>query len=122
MLLTLELLIKIAQTILSLAKKLLKQLLMDPLNEELLYVVLVLASALPLIALCNDVTTARLSREHNDANVLALGARQTARELAEEIVDTFLATDFEGGRHAVRVAKIDETKFFLDSVDNTSNL
>jgi len=73
-------------------------------------------------ALCNDVTTARLSREHNDANVLALGARQTARELAEEIVDTFLATDLEGGRHAVRVAKIDETKFFLDSVDNTSNL
>jgi len=71
-------------------------------------------------ALCNDVTTARLSREHNDANVLALGARQIARELAEKIVDTFLSTDFEGGRHAVRVAKIDETKFFLDSVDNTS--
>lgn len=54
-------------------------------------------------ALCYDVTTARLCREHNDANVLALGARQTAPELAEEIVRMFLLTEFEGGRHQRRI-------------------
>jgi len=54
-------------------------------------------------ALCYDVTTARLCREHNDANVLALGARQTAPELAEEIVQMFLLTEFEGGRHQRRI-------------------
>lgn len=54
-------------------------------------------------ALCYDVTTARLCREHNDANVLALGARQTAPELAEEIVNMFLSTEFEGGRHQRRI-------------------
>ena len=58
-------------------------------------------------ALCYDVTTARLAREHNDANILALGARMTAPELAQEIVDTFLHTSFEGGRHARRVAGIE---------------
>ena len=54
-------------------------------------------------ALCYDTTTARLSREHNDANILALGARQTAPELACEIVDVFLSTQFEGGRHQRRI-------------------
>jgi ribose 5-phosphate isomerase B len=49
---------------------------------------------------------AKLTREHNDANVLALGARFVSQELAGELVDTFLNTEFAGGRHARRVAKI----------------
>ena len=59
-------------------------------------------------ALCNCLYTARMAREHNDANVLALGARVVGVGLADEIVDLFLATDFEGGRHARRVAQIGE--------------
>lgn len=54
-----------------------------------------------------DVVTARLARQHNDANVLALGARKVAPPLAEEILATFLDTAFDGGRHTGRVAKID---------------
>ena len=57
-------------------------------------------------ALCNDLYTAKMARAHNDANVLAMGARVVGVGLAEEILDTFLATDFEGGRHAHRVAQI----------------
>lgn len=57
-------------------------------------------------ALCWDVELASLAREHNNANVLVLPARFIAPEKAMEIVDTFLATDFEGGRHERRVAKI----------------
>jgi len=57
-------------------------------------------------ALCNDLYTARLARAHNDANVLSIGARLVGVGLAEEIVDTFLATKFEGGRHARRVAQL----------------
>ena len=57
-------------------------------------------------ALCNDLFTARLSREHNDANVLAIGGRIVAPGLADEIVALWLATDFDGGRHARRVAQI----------------
>lgn len=53
-----------------------------------------------------DAITARLSREHNDANVLALGARLTEPARAVEIVRTWLATEFAGGRHALRVAKL----------------
>ena len=58
-------------------------------------------------ALAADVETARLSREHNDANVLALGGRVLSPEKAEQILETWLATPFAGGRHAGRVAKID---------------
>jgi ribose 5-phosphate isomerase B len=54
-------------------------------------------------ALCNDLYTARMSRAHNDANVLAIGGRIVAFELAEEIVRLWLDTAFEGGRHARRV-------------------
>jgi ribose 5-phosphate isomerase B len=50
---------------------------------------------------------ARLAREHNDANVLCVPARFVEEKIAEEMVDTFLATDFEGGRHQRRVEKID---------------
>ena len=53
-----------------------------------------------------DVETARMSREHNDANVLTLAARVTATARALEIVRTFLDTPFAGGRHARRVSKI----------------
>jgi len=57
-------------------------------------------------AAIGDTTAARLSREHNDLNVLALGARATPEPLALDIVYTFLGTPFEGGRHEVRVRKI----------------
>ncbi len=59
-------------------------------------------------ALCNCLYTARMAREHNDANVLSMGARVVGVGLAEEIVDTFLSTPFEGGRHARRVAQLAE--------------
>ncbi|MCR9255063.1 MAG: ribose 5-phosphate isomerase B [Alphaproteobacteria bacterium] len=57
-------------------------------------------------ALCHDATTARLAREHNDANVLALGARVIGPETARECVKVFLETSFAGGRHVRRVAKL----------------
>ena len=57
-------------------------------------------------ALCNCLYTARMARSHNDANVLSIGARVVGEGLAEEIVTTFLTTDFEGGRHARRVDQI----------------
>jgi len=57
-------------------------------------------------ALCNDLYTARLSRQHNDANVLSLGQRVIAEDLALKIVRVWLQTPFEGGRHAKRVAQL----------------
>lgn len=54
-----------------------------------------------------DLATVRLARSHNDANVLALGARLVAAPLAEELLSAFLSTPFEGGRHQRRVAKLD---------------
>jgi ribose 5-phosphate isomerase B len=57
-------------------------------------------------AVCHDATSARLARAHNDANVLALGARLIGIEAAKDCVRTFLATAFDGGRHARRVAKL----------------
>ena len=57
-------------------------------------------------ALCNDLYTARLSREHNDANVLAMGGRIVASGLADEIVALWLRTSFEGGRHQRRIDQI----------------
>ncbi|PIQ24313.1 ribose 5-phosphate isomerase B [bacterium (Candidatus Blackallbacteria) CG17_big_fil_post_rev_8_21_14_2_50_48_46] len=57
-------------------------------------------------ALCNEPVSARLSREHNDANVLALGARLTTPMMAEEILKVWLETPFEGGRHQGRIDKI----------------
>ena len=60
-------------------------------------------------ATCHDTTDARLARQHNDANVLALGARTTGLEVAQDCVRVFLDTAFEGDtnpRHARRVAKI----------------
>ncbi len=62
-------------------------------------------------ALCSEVTTARLTREHNDANVLALGGGMTGELLGNEIVDVFLDTPFSGlEKHSRRIAKITETE------------
>lgn len=57
-------------------------------------------------ALCADPYSARMTRLHNDANVLCLGARVVGPGVAEEIVTAFFTTSFEGGRHAGRVAKL----------------
>lgn len=59
-------------------------------------------------ALCNDPLCAKLCRQHNDANVLAMGARIVGEAMAYEIVDNFLSAEFEGGRHAGRVELIHE--------------
>lgn len=56
--------------------------------------------------LAHDVTTARLTRAHNDANVLALGARIIGEEVALDILGAFLSTPYEGGRHDRRIAKL----------------
>ena len=57
-------------------------------------------------ALCNDLYTARLSRQHNDANVLSIGGRIVAFGLADEILTLWLSTPFDGGRHQRRVDQI----------------
>ena len=59
-------------------------------------------------ALCSDCYSAELTRRHNDANILALGARTVGAGLAMKIVDTFLSAPFEGGKHARRVEMISE--------------
>ena len=57
-------------------------------------------------AVVHDVTSARLTRQHNNANVLCLGARLTGSDVANDCLRVFLTTDFEGGRHENRVAKL----------------
>lgn len=57
-------------------------------------------------ALCPDEVTARLARQHNDANLLALGARLVSEYVALGVVDAFLATPFEGGRHVPRIEQL----------------
>ena len=59
-------------------------------------------------ALCHDEYTSRMARRHNDANVLSLGARVVATELALDILDVFLSTPFEGGRHVARIEELAE--------------
>lgn len=59
-------------------------------------------------AVCHDTVSARLARQHNDANALALGSRLIGVEVAKDCVRTFLTTEFEGGRHARRVAMLDD--------------
>jgi ribose 5-phosphate isomerase B len=59
-------------------------------------------------ALCNCLYTARMARQHNDANVLSMGARVIGTGVAEEIVEIFVNTAFEGGRHARRVDQLTE--------------
>jgi ribose 5-phosphate isomerase B len=58
-------------------------------------------------ALCWDTTTARLARQHNDANIVSIGQRVVGLEVAKDVVRTFLNTDFEGGRHVRRLQKIE---------------
>ena len=57
-------------------------------------------------ALCHDVTTAKLSRQHNDANVIVFGERLIGETTATEALEAFLSTEFEGGRHEGRVEKL----------------
>ncbi|KPK46005.1 MAG: ribose 5-phosphate isomerase [Nitrospira bacterium SM23_35] len=57
-------------------------------------------------SLCNELFTAKMSRLHNDANILVLGGRIVGRDLAKEIVKTWISTPFEGERHAQRLVKI----------------
>ena len=61
-------------------------------------------------ALCNDLFTAKLSREHNDANVLSIGGRIVAFGLADEILDVWMHTPFAGGRHQRRIDQITEAE------------
>ena len=63
-------------------------------------------------ALCNDLYTARMAREHNDANVLSMGGRIVAPALADEIVICFLQTPYQGGRHQRRVVELAEIAAF----------
>lgn len=60
-------------------------------------------------AVCHDETSVRLARLHNDANVLALGARLIGEEVAKACLKVFLETEFEGGRHQRRVAKLSDS-------------
>ena len=68
----------------------------------------IVANKFPAVraALCNELFSARMSRMHNDANILVLGGRIVGRDLAREIVRTWMAADFENGRHADRLKKI----------------
>jgi len=59
---------------------------------------------------CHEPVSARLARQHNDANVLTMGGRLIAAPLALEVIAQFLSTDFEGGRHSGRVEKIVEAE------------
>jgi len=59
-------------------------------------------------ALCHDTFSARMSRQHNNANILTMGGRVIGPSLAVEIVKTWLSSDFEGDRHARRIDKISE--------------
>lgn len=61
-------------------------------------------------ALCWNVEIARLARQHNNANIIALPGRFVSNEMAWEMVDTFLNTSFEGGRHERRIEKIEPTE------------
>jgi len=62
-------------------------------------------------ALCHDNYTAKLTRQHNDANILCFGERVVGKGVIEEMIKVFASTEFEGGRHAGRVAKIDGCSF-----------
>jgi ribose 5-phosphate isomerase B len=71
-------------------------------------------------AVCHNAETARLSREHNDANVLAIGARTTPIKTIDEMIHAFFNTQFAGGRHASRVEKIKAVESRWSSGDLTS--
>ena len=64
-------------------------------------------------ALCTDTYSAEMSRKHNDANCVSLGARRTSFDECVAILETFLSTEFEGGRHERRLSKINHLKTML---------
>ena len=68
--------------------------------------------------LCSDLFTAKLCREHNDSNILVMGGRVIGKGLAAEIVNTWLNTPFEGGRHQRRLDKINQIDVSLKSKEN----
>ncbi len=70
----------------------------------------IVANKFPVVraALCHDLYTAEMSRRHNDSNILILAGRTLGKELALDIAETWLKTDFEGGRHQRRIEKIAE--------------
>jgi ribose 5-phosphate isomerase B len=68
--------------------------------------------------LCSDLFTAKLCREHNDSNILVMGGRLIGKGLATEIVNTWLNTPFEGGRHQRRLDKINQIDASLKSKEN----
>lgn len=65
-------------------------------------------------ALCHDTYTAKLTRMHNDANILCFGERVVGKGVIEDMIDAFIHTEFEGGRHAGRVEKIEGCSFGAD--------
>ncbi|MBJ7398399.1 MAG: ribose-5-phosphate isomerase [Actinomycetota bacterium] len=67
-------------------------------------------------ALCNDLYLAEMARSHNNANVLSMGGRVVTFELAEQIVDKFISTEFEGGRHERRVAQLHEIELVENKI------
>jgi ribose 5-phosphate isomerase B len=69
-------------------------------------------------SLCNDLFTARMSRLHNDANILVMGGRIIGRDLASEIVKTWMSTPFEGGRHLRRLHKMKVIEEKIDANEN----
>ena len=70
-------------------------------------------------ALVNDPVSAKLSREHNDANVIALGARLIGLDMAKSWLTAFLATEFAGGRHGRRVEKLDAPPTFASKANRS---
>jgi len=62
-------------------------------------------------ALCHDTYTAKLTRQHNDANILCFGERVVGRGVMEDMIEVFASTEFSGGRHAGRIAKIESCAF-----------
>jgi len=79
----------------------------------------IVANKFPRIraALCHDVGTAKMSREHNDSNVLILGADFISQKLAGEILRVWLTTEFQGGRHNRRITKIRQLESRLNSLE-----
>jgi len=67
---------------------------------------------------CHEIYTARLAREHNDANVLALAAKRTPEKLMLKILEIWLSTDFDGGRHQRRIEKITEIERGETGIEN----
>lgn len=65
-------------------------------------------------ALCHDVYSAKMTKQHNNANIICMGGRVIGRELAFMIVDTWLSEEFQGGRHADRVAKIHNLEKYIN--------